>query len=67
MDVQLGGHCSNTGYFTVKLHICKPVDFSATFGTVVTRTRSPVFEDISADRKQSGGKEGNKEEEGMEG
>lgn len=67
MNVQLGRHCSNTWYFTLKLLIRKPVYFSATFGTVVIWTHSLVFEDFSADRKESGRKEGSKEEKGTEG
>lgn len=47
MAVQLGGHCSNTWYFTVELHICKPVEFSITSGTVVTWTQSCVLRCLS--------------------
>lgn len=66
-NVHLGGYCSNIWYFAKTLHVCKPVCFSATFGTAVIWKHSLVFEDVSWHRKESGRKERNKEEKGMEG
>lgn len=61
MNVQLGGCCSKTWHFTMKLYVCKPVYFSATFGIAVIWTHRLVFADVSKDSKESGRKEGNKE------